>query len=216
MPPGEPEDPKVDRPSNPPPCNDFITAVPMAVSMGIWHKRKYLTLVKTTHGETLLKVQKTKVKHPSVRTSRNQYRVYSDKGKELIVSCDKNYKWNLSWPRDPIKEIKIDEKKVHCEAIFSNPFEEALKLQLPSTSSFTFSNKETGKVLVTIRRPSIFKYGFVLMMDKDVDVVLMTGLMMCLTEIQKRREKERTSRNGGFMVITGGGGIAACSGGGGC
>jgi len=174
--------PTIRNPMNAPPCAEFITAVPMSMIMDISLRRKHLTLVKTTHKETLLKAQKSYVKIGKLRR-RPQYRIYSEKGKELIVSCDKNHRWIITWPNQPHKEYWLVEHSRYCDAVFSNALEEGIRVGLGRNSPIT--NMTTGKVLATAHRKGLWRRRVLMTMDKDVDVVLMTAFIIATSEIHE-------------------------------
>jgi hypothetical protein len=67
-----------------------------------------------------------------------------------------------------------------------NPFEDGVCIELGSRKN-KITNKETGNILTTARSLSFWRSTYVLMMAKDVDIVLMTGFMVCLKEILESR-----------------------------
>jgi hypothetical protein len=176
-----PNEPVVTRPANAPPWTNCITTSPMSVIVDIHLTKRYLSTVKTTHGEILLKVQKSKPKITKFRR-RPQYQIFSDRGKELIVSSNKRYGWTITWHDQPHKECKLKEYAHCCLAAFSNPFEEGMYVGMGRKKN-KIKNMETGKVLTTVRSKSIWRRSYILMMDKEVDVVLMTGYMIAIEEI---------------------------------
>ena len=180
-----PNEPIVPRPANAPPWTNCVTTRPMSVIVKIHLTKRYLSTVKTTHGEILLKIQKSNPKISKFRR-RPQYQIFSDRGKELIVSCNKRYGWTITWPDQSEKECKLKEYTKYCNATFSNPLEEGMCMGM-SRKKNKILNKETSKVLTTVRSRSFWQRNYILMMDKEVDVVLMTGYMIAIEEILERR-----------------------------
>jgi hypothetical protein len=154
----------------------------MSTIMEISLRRKHLTLIKPTRKETLLKTQNSYVKIGKLRR-RPQYWIFSQKWKELIVSCDKNHRWIITWPIQPHKECRIVEHPRYCDSVFSNALEECGRVGLGRSGPITNTTK--GKVLVTAHRKGLWRRRILLTMDKEVDMVLMTAFIIAAVEIHK-------------------------------
>lgn len=82
-----------------------------------------------------------------------------------------------------------------------------MQVALGPTGS-VIKKKSTGKVLATASgnfwRWTAGTGKWVLIMDKNVDIVFMVGLMMCRAEILKCRAAQPGGGGGALLLITGG------------
>lgn len=143
--------------------------------------------MKTTHGETILKAQKSHIKIGKLQY-RSQYRIYSEKGKELVLSHNKwRSQWIITWPNEPYKECRITAYSRYCNAVFSGTSEDSISLGMQYQNAI-FTNTATGKVLATVQHKGAWRPKAVLMMEKDIDLVLMTAFIIATAEIKADRD----------------------------
>jgi hypothetical protein len=117
----------------------------------------------------------------------------------LILSNDKQRRWVITWPNEPHKECRIVEHSSYCDAVFSDSEEDSIRFEMHSHRRNIFTNIATGKVFATAHNTGFWRTRVVMAMDKNVDVLVMTALIVAATEIIA------ADSGGGAMGFGGGG-----------